>query len=237
MIKIFASHQLQPGTEYSPGPYNLHHLKVMRVLPGDEILIGDSSEKELVARIKDNFSAEIIKESSRHAAPARKITLFAALLKKQKYEDLIFKCSQIGINEIYPVVTSRTIKTLKKNSMEKVYERWNKKARHGAELSMREKIPSIECPVEFADALKIYKSKRFDNGIFLYEEEKKERYIKQSDLKNYMALFVGPEGGFTSAEAAAAAETGLLTRTLGKLVFDSEVACISAAAVLLCRND
>ncbi len=237
MIKIFTSRLLHPGAEYTPGPYNLHHLKVMRVMPGDEILIGDSREKEYVARVKNNLSAEVIKESLRGAAPSRSVTLFAALLKKQKYEDLIFKCSQIGISEIYPVITSRTVKTLKKTSFDKIYDRWNKKARHGAELAMREKIPSINNPVEFSGALEVYKKKRFDCGIFLYEEEKSEHYIRMSDLKNNMALFAGPEGGFTPFEAGAAVENGLLSRTLGKLVLDSEVACISAAAVILCQGN
>ncbi|MGM0567724.1 MAG: RsmE family RNA methyltransferase [Elusimicrobiota bacterium] len=236
MIKIFTGEKLFPGDRFKPDEYNLHHLKVLRVKPGELLYLGDASGEELIGRVKNNFAIDVMRKSKRLAFPARKVTLFASLLKKKKYEELLFTCSQIGVSEFVPLITERTVKNVKKTSKNKTYQRWIKKVRHGAELSMREKIPELKDPLNYKQALEEYKKRGFKSGFFLYEKEKEESFIKKSDLSCNMAFFIGPEGGFTSREAEEAKNAGLKIRTLGKLILDTQTACIAALGAALCMD-
>jgi 16S rRNA (uracil1498-N3)-methyltransferase len=240
MIKIFVDKAIKAGDVIEIVGANHHHLQVVHVDVEDEILVGAGNFGEYIAQVisvtKKGYTVKIKSKSQENVIPVRKITLYISLPKKKKLEDIIFKCTQVGISEFIPMTTSRTIKKIKEKNMEKILDRWKKKARYGAELSGRKIIPSIKNIINFNDAVKDYRDKKFDSGILFWEEEGNNNYITENDLSDKMAVFIGPEGGFSETETNYAKDNGLKIRSMGKLVMDVETACIAASALVLCTG-
>jgi len=235
MTKIFVERALANGDEIELGDFNLKHLRVIKTVPGDTILIGDINSKEFKASVTEISSRKcrikIEQENSNIPSPERHITMYICLPKKNKLEDIVYKCSQIGVSRFVPVVSSRTEKKIK--DPEKLYIRMLKKARSGAELSKRERIPEIGRLLSFRQSIDDYRSGSYESGIIFWEEEK-ENYISLDELTSGIAVFIGPEGGFSRHEIDIAKEAGLNVKSLGRLVMDVETASAAASAVLLC---
>jgi 16S rRNA (uracil1498-N3)-methyltransferase len=244
MTKIFVNQSLTAGQVIRIQDSNHHHLQVIRISPGDILLVGDSDFKEFEAEVtscgKKFYELEIKKESQLLLKPSVETDLYISIPKKYKLEDIIFRCSQIGVSRFIPIISSRTIKRMTAENFERIRDRLHKKAVHGSEISGRADIPEIKDIVSFEKAvenLNITDDSAGDSAAILFwEEEKKGIYISDRDIKEKMFIFIGPEGGFTPEEIGLAKEKGIMIRTLGKLVFDVETACIAGTASILCRE-
>ncbi len=268
MIKIFIAQPLSVGKLFKIDGANHHHLVVIRIRKGDTILVGDNNFNEFIAEVikveKRSYELKVEKKYSSLKTPARDVHMYISIPKKRKFEDIIYKCTQLGVNRFVPVLSARTekriqrgkdfikrgrtLRSVKKNDKGLSFflpmrertqtgsgaNRWKKKVRYGSELSARQSIPKIDFVMSFNEALKDFSFGKFNSGIFFWEEAGIENYVKNEDISKKIALFIGPEGGFESNEAAQAKESGLRIRSLGKLVMDVETASISAAALMLC---
>ena len=236
MIKVFLDESISPAQILRVYGDNARHLKVLRVLPGERIIAGGECGAEYFARViereKGWVDIEIENLSPPVRKPARKVTVFSAIPKNNRFEDIVFRCTQTGVFEFIPVITARTERRI--NNPSRFFERCRKKARHGAEISGRSKIPRI-CPlISYPEALRLYINSDYDAGILFWEEEKGQSHILPEDYMDTVAVFIGPEGGLTGEEVCAGKDAGLQIRSLGPLVMDVETACISASALLLC---
>jgi 16S rRNA (uracil1498-N3)-methyltransferase len=240
MIKIFVDEALEAGRVLEIKGDNHQHLKVIRIEVEEEILIGDINFNEYVAEVisitKKGYTVSVKKASAQNLVPSRKVILYISLPKRKKFEDIIFKCTQVGVSEFVPMVSSRTIKNLKDKDFDRILGRWKKKARYGAELSGRKTIPVISDKIlSFKEALEDFKKKNAGSGI-LFWEENTGIFVSENDLAGDMAVLIGPEGGFSEEEVREAKDYGFKIRTMGKLVMDVETACVAAASTLLCRG-
>lgn len=235
MIKIFIDRPTCSGKEELISGENAHHLKVLRVHPEETILLGVPGKKEFYASIvrfsKEGVYLSVKEPTSEVREPLREVALFAALPKNNKYEDIVFRCSQLGVSEFYPILTSRTEKKVK--SSEQFYRRCKMKARHGSEISGRSSVPQIKEIISYSSALKLFKESDYNSAILFWEEEESSKNISFKDLSEKMAIFIGPEGGWSTEEIKEAMRAGLKIRSLGPLIMDVETACISANALLL----
>lgn len=236
MTKIFVDEPLAIEKVLEINGDNHHHLQVVKTLAGDEILIGDEKFNEFKAEVinvtKKNYVVKIKTRTYKVLRPIRDVTLYVSLPKRKKFEDIIFKCTQAGVSEFVPFISSRTIKKIKDK---KVIERWKKKARYGAELCGRKCIPSVNEIISYEEAIYDFSERKFNSGILLWEE-KENKYISKNDMGIKMAVFIGPEGGFNNREVRLAIDNGIKIRSLGKLVMDVETACIAGVSLLLCQS-
>lgn len=239
MTKIFIDLPLKVGDNFKIKGNNYRHLSVLKKNIGEEILVGDNKFDEFKARIieitKKGYAARITTETQNMNVPIRYVTLYVSLPKKKKFEDIIFKCTQLGISEFIPIISYRTIKKIKNKNSDIEYTRWRKKALQGAELSCRKRIPSIGNVMNFKDALEDYYKKYVDSGVLLWEKSG-YKYISKNDFADKMAIFIGPEGGFSETEIKQAVKIGIKIRTLGNLIMDVETASIAGASVILCTG-
>jgi len=236
MIKLFAEGLLRSGLELDLDSYGNRHLRVIRAVPGDRIIIGDASGKAYRADITSlNGGCYTVRLGDRidTLKPVFRVDLFVALPKRDKMEDIIFKCTQLGVSEFIPVISSRTIKYINTRNRDRILDRWNKKARHGAELSHREKIPEIADPVSFDTALEIFSQRQYGSGFFFWEEYAISSLVHGNNLSD-TAVFIGPEGGWSPEEACGAENSGLRIKSLGPFILDVETACVAACALILC---
>lgn len=202
--------------------------KVLRKKAGNQIILLDNKCNEYLSEIKmltTNFLiAKILKTSKNQNEPENKIILYPSLIKISRFEWLLEKGTEIGISEFTPILTSHSeIKNFKK-------ERALKIIKEAAEQCERGLIPKLNEPKFFNDAVdKIEKDAVFldRSGIPI------SSVINELKNKEFISIFVGPEGGWTIKEMNLAQNKNLKIISLNQRVLRSETAAIAAASILL----
>ena len=223
---------------------DVNHIKnVLRMKPGDEIIICDSRGTDHHSKILslDNtkIEAEILSSGISEAEMDFRVHLFQGLPKKDKMEMIIQKSVELGVYEIVPVFTKRVIVKLDdKKKEETKLKRWQAISESAAKQSGRGMIPRIEACMSFKEALS-YASK-MNLVLIPYENAPNTR----EDMKEYLkriisiepdtdvAVFIGPEGGFEPGEVEEAVSKGAVPISLGKRILRTETAGIMLLSVL-----
>ena len=148
-------------------------------------------------------------------------------------ELIIQKCVELGVCRIVPVNTERCIVKLDKNKEKKKIERWQKISESAAKQCGRGIIPEVGQVMSFKEAVE--EAAKMDGAAIPYELEEK-RGLKEF-LSGYrgesLAVFIGPEGGFSVDEINAAVSCKVLTITLGKRILRTETAGLCTIANIL----
>jgi len=230
-----------------------HIVTVLRMKKGDELDIFDGSGKEFRVRILEidrlgglpKITAGIIAQKRVERDPNLKITLFQSIPKGNKLDFIIQKSTEIGVSEIVPVITERTIVRVdSKRSKERAF-RWQKIAQEAAKQSGRNTVPKVGPILDFSQALNQFSERRPHTGIIAWELEDKNHLrevLKGSvgvAVSNFaLSVFVGPEGGFTAEEVERARRAGVVPVSLGYRMLRTETAglAISIAALYESRD-
>lgn len=217
-----------------------HIVNVLRLKIDDEIEVCSGDGLDYLCKIDDiaetnkQVTATIIDCFDNITEPNIKITLYQGLPKAEKMELIIQKCVELGINEIIPVSTDRSIVKLSGKEDKKI-SRWNKISETASKQSKRGKIPNIGKPLNFKEAIE--HSKVNDKNIIPYEKEKENSLKKicedfREDTKS-IGIFIGPEGGFSDKEIELAKNSNIIPITLGKRILRTETAGFITTAILL----
>lgn len=237
MAKFFISNNLIKDNKIFLDGENANHIiNSLRCKIGEEIEISSGDGYDYICKIeeinKNSVIAKIIDCFGNESEPKTKITLYQGLPKSEKMELIIQKCVELGIDEIVPVNTDRTIVKLVGKEDKKIV-RWNKISEAAAKQSRRGKIPAILPILNFSDAIK--QANKNSLNIIPYEKEKSntiKSIIKQFN-GNSIGIFIGPEGGFSEKEIALAVENNITPITLGKRILRTETAGFITTAILL----
>lgn len=149
----------------------------------------------------------------------KNVTLYLAILKRENFELVVQKATEIGVTRIVPIITEHTIKTGLK------YERLEKIAQEAAEICGRNSITEIAPTLKFKDAL--VDCKNTDHQIIF--DITGESFAKINDKS--ISLFIGPEGGFTEKEIQEAKENNINVCSMGNLMLRGETAAIIASFI------
>lgn len=215
----------------------VHISRVLRGKAGDILTVCDGKGNDYTAEITSvsdkSVTLEIKETFVTKSEPSVRITLYQGLPKGDKMETIIQKCVELGVCGIVPVNTERCIVKIDKNKENKKMERWRKIAESAAKQSGRGIIPSMGQVVSFENALK--EASSMDGAVIPYELEEK------NGLKSFLdgfkgeslAVFIGPEGGFSIDEIEKAVKSGVVPVTLGKRILRTETAGMAAVANIL----
>ena len=218
---------------------DVSHIKnVLRLNKGNEIDISDSSSWEYKARIEsvDNneVKAKILDKQRFYREPSRKITLFQSLPKQKKMDEIIQKSIELGVSEIIPVFTSRSIID-SGTDMDKKVERWKRIAGETVKQCQRGRIPQIIPPISFAHMVKYLAA--YDLILFPYENETETNIkgcLRHLDTDpEQIAIIIGPEGGFSDSEAKELIEHNAHSVSLGKTILRTETAGPASVAMVM----
>lgn len=222
------------------GP-DVNHIKnVLRMKPGDEIIICNGQGKDcycIINKVSEGvISCEIQSEQSTGTELNSRITLFQGLPKKDKMELIIQKAVELGVHEIIPVMTKRVIVKLEdKKKEEKKLERWQAIAEGAAKQSNRGMIPKVKPVMSFEEAVRMAGS--MDFCILPYENARGMQHTRElmQELPKYntIGVFIGPEGGFEEAEVERAKLNNIHPITLGKRILRTETAGLAALAMMV----
>lgn len=221
------------------GPDVKHISRVLRLKPGDVVTIATGNGREFDAVIKvitgKEVVCDIIDEKTVSTEPPVRVILYQGLPKGEKMELVIQKSCELGVSRIVPVICERTVVKLDGKKAEDRRERWQRVAEEAAKQSRRTNIPEVALPVPFALALEQMAPEDF--ALMPWEEENAvgiSPLLKGYKGKNSaIAVFIGPEGGFTQEEAALARSRGIRPVSLGPRILRTETAGIAAVAIIL----
>ena len=163
-----------------------------------------------------------------------KIYLFQGLPKADKLELIIQKSVELGVYQVIPVETKRSIVKLDEKKAKAKTARWQQISEAAAKQSKRGIIPEIKEPMSFASALQM--AEAMDVKLIPYElaegMEKTRSLIESVKPGQSIAIFIGPEGGFDEAEVEAAKQAGIEPITLGRRILRTETAPLAILAWL-----
>lgn len=216
-----------------------HITKVLRLRAGDTIIISDGEKYEYECSIKSqnkkSVVCSIINKREIISEPPLKVHLYQGIPKGTKFDLIIQKCTELGIETIIPVDTERVVVRLRgDNDISNKITRWRRIAEEAAKQSGRGVVPSVSEPLMFKDAIERFKE--YDLVIMPYEKENTiglKQILQARYNINNAAIFIGPEGGFSPGEVCMAEEAGAVAVTLGPRILRTETAGFTCLACLM----
>jgi 16S rRNA (uracil1498-N3)-methyltransferase len=207
--------------------------------PGDQIIVLDNTGYEYAVAItelaRQRAVGRITDKQPAQGEPRTQITVYQALLAREKFEWVVQKCTEVGVTRFVPVVTERSIVRRPQAITPARLARWRTIVTEAAEQSGRGRIPQLERPINFADALAGLGA--FDRRLIASPQATGSslRELLQAGRTEAVAiaLLIGPEGGFSDEEVAAACEKGAVAMSLGKRILRTETAAVVASALIL----
>ena len=216
-----------------------HLVKVLRLRKGDEIeLINGQGglASGVIHDIAKTSALIVLREVSwMRASSDPRITLACAIPKKSKFETIIEKCTELGVDRIVPLITERTEFMGEGERVEKKTERFARVALNAAKQCKRLWFPVIDAPMPFARAVEELSSVEaalfipWLEGERLSLREAMARSLGRTDVKD-IVFFIGPEGDFTPEEVKLALQANAVPVSLGENVLKVDTAAMAVVA-------
>ncbi len=224
-------------------PHEIHHIKdVLRLKKGSLIQIFNAKSQQADAIIEQINEAAIqvrLKTVKHNEGTQAKIILACAPPKKGKFEFIIEKCTELGVDEIIPLKTKRTEVVFKEDKIGPKLRRFEAVAVNAAKQSKRSKVPHIHPMTSLPRVLQTLDPDGLHLFPSLHHHPKHiADVLLKADKQKPVTIFIGPEGDFTPDEVELAVKHGCVPVSLGDTVLKVETAAIAAVALVkfLCRN-
>ena len=223
---------------------DLNHMKnVLRMKPGEVVLISDGTGKDYNCQVETYTEGEgileILSENEDSRELPSRIWLFQGLPKSDKMEVIIQKAVELGAAGVIPVATRNAVVKLDAKKAESKVRRWQAIAESAAKQSKRSYIPQVGAVMSLKEAFSYIEEQKFDLCMIPYELEKGMDGTKQvlSRLASgqQIAVFIGPEGGFDEEEIRLALEKNVIPVSLGKRILRTETAGPAILALLMMK--
>jgi 16S rRNA (uracil1498-N3)-methyltransferase len=210
-----------------PVPDEISHQvsRVLRLRDGDQITLLDGLGAEVHCRLEGS-ECVVVERRQAGGEPSHQLVVWQALLKGDHLEPMIRHGTELGIARFGLFVSERCI--VRELSPRRL-ERLRAIAREAAEQSERGIVPPVDEPIVFEKALQAAAS----GSVLLFERHEGKRL---SEMEAPVSVFIGPEGGFSPDEVAAAERAGLAIAGLGPRILRSETVAVAAAAAILSRT-
>jgi len=207
-----------------------HIVQVLRMQNGEQLQLTDGKGSLFTAEITDNnrkrCTVSII-QTINQQRPTAKISIAISLVKNSsRFEWFLEKATEIGINEIIPLICTRTEKQHFR------HERMNGILISAMLQSQQSWLPLLHEPVKYADA--VTKATQQQKFIAHCEDENNKIQLSTQPINepSNKLILVGPEGDFTTTEIQLALQHGFIPVALGNTRLRTETAGIAAATLL-----
>jgi 16S rRNA (uracil1498-N3)-methyltransferase len=229
--RFFVDH-IQDGMAELRGDEARHLTRVLRVETGQRFEISDNRAAYLaeVAEAHGELVVFRVIEPIESPFVAVRLTLVAAIVKFDRFEWIVEKATELGVERILPMEAERTDKGLFEASHKRA-ERWKRIARESSQQARRVSVPEILPSVRFASAV----AEQADYRYFLEESDAPpilRQLPERRTSTDHVALMLGPEGGWTDGERRSAADAGWQAVSLGPLILRAETAAAAALAIV-----
>ncbi len=234
MQRFFVTQIEQERAIFSP--QQAHQISVvLRMQLGQQVVVLDNLGWEydavLVEVGRKRATAVISNKRPVANEPTCELTLYQAMLKRDKFEWVLQKGTEIGVTRFVPIITQRTVAQFKPNKI----TRWRKIITEAAEQSGRGRLPELTLPMSLENAFMQVGASTL--GVIPWVGATgatiRSTIANQESVPDSMALFIGPEGGFGEEEVDNGRLHSIIPVTLGKRILRAETAAVVASALIL----
>ncbi len=220
-----------------------HYLRgVLRSRRGNRFVAVDPSGRECEVLVEGFAGGEvrgrIVSISQAPAESALQLELYQALLKHGNFELVLQKGTELGVTRFVPTVTERTVPRPVEERVEGRGERWDRIVGEACRQCGRNLPPTVGPPLDWPQALAEFRTSGAV-GVIPYEEmagegpDKLREALRAAERPRRLALFIGPEGGFSAQEVQQAREAGVVPVSMGPRILRAETAAIAACAIAI----
>ncbi len=195
------------------------------------------------------------------------VALYAAVPKGRRFDLVVEAATELGADTITPLLTGRSVVTLAERDISARLERWKRITIAAAKQCLRSTLPLLNWPVRFldvaatsspgrsarrrpegrtvplADSQPCARMRAGDAVFAIFACLDRDSLPIQNVLQDVpdsaqeIRAYIGPEGGFTPEETAAARNAGFRLASLGENTLRTETAAIAALSVIVCSLD
>ena len=231
ITRIFTAQELHAGARVSLEQAASRHLrKVLRLQTGRTVLLFDGSGNDYEAELTDaggqNCTLQILRLVSTEAEPALSIHLGIGISRGERMDYAIQKSVELGVGEITPLLSSRSMVRLDADRRHKRILHWLGVIRGACEQSGRSRLPRLHPPAALSDWLSGHRG-----GLLLYHRAA-DTLATLPHPGRPLNLLIGPEGGLSESERMLALEAGFNAVRLGPRILRTETAPIAALAAI-----
>jgi 16S rRNA (uracil1498-N3)-methyltransferase len=205
---------------------SLHASRVLRLKPNDEICLLDGTGTgfhALINSVVHDRVSGVIREKKHGLGENRiSIILAPAMIKRDRFEILLEKATELGVNEIHPLVLDRCVKkTINTNRCQKIVTASAKQCR-------RSRFPVVKDPKDLETWINTI------NGPCIAGSLNGEKTISQLNLGvgQPIHIIIGPEGDFSDQEIKKMKKAGVQFYSLGERRLRAETAALATLSVL-----
>ena len=210
-----------------------HHLgRVLRAQPGQlyELSNGQHVRLGRIEKVaRDRVEFVLLEDIPAHQ-PKLDLTLLLSIVKFDAFEWAIEKATELGVSTIIPLAAERSEKALLAAAAKRA-ERWNKILAEASQQSRRVRVSTLRSVAQPAQAF----AGSADSAMKIMLSEQADalpmrQVLTSGSVRTKAMLAIGPEGGWTDGEFAAANASGFREASLGKLILRTETAVSAGLA-------
>jgi 16S rRNA (uracil1498-N3)-methyltransferase len=218
-----------------------HLLDVLRAKPGDRVTVFDGEGQELTCTVAEAGKSSVtLQVVQRHRTPPLpyRLVLAQAVPKARSMDVILQKATELGVQQIVPLLSDRTVVQLEAGDFAAKLDRWRQITIEAAKQCGANWLPVVESPQRPDE---FFRGARHTDLALIGSLQPDALQLPQIlndftlDSKTRArsaTIVIGPEGDFTPAELAAARSAGFRPLSLGPLVLRSETAAIYALSIL-----
>jgi 16S rRNA (uracil1498-N3)-methyltransferase len=235
---MITSRSIRDGYASFDGDLFNHMVRVLRMSPGDDVLLVDEKGNEHQGVI-DQVAKEWVAVKILSATQARvtetgtpRLTICQAIPKGDKIDLILQKGTELGVHDFWLFGGRRSVVQVRENQRTTKLERWNRITAEAARQCERSSIPAVTW---FPTAAEASDASNHELRLLLWEDE------HDRNLRNTLAVgaqpasvivSIGPEGGFDPLEVLQFARQGFQSISLGSRILRTETAAIAITAIL-----
>lgn len=235
MRRFFFDPESRKGdTLFLPEEESHHLTKVLRLPAGSEIELLDGEGtvyRAIIVALGRRVEARIDGIVARDAGAGKSVWVGQGILKGEKMDTVVQKCTELGVSRFSPFASSRCQGKADAGQSRKRHERWQRIGLAACKQCQRPRLMQMDFPTNLPDLL---------GGVdtplrLLFWEEEKEVHLQDIpalSTAQSVVLLLGPEGGFSRQEVDLARQSGWLTVSLGERILRAETATLTAVSII-----
>jgi 16S rRNA (uracil1498-N3)-methyltransferase len=237
MRRFFIPPEQLRSTQILLAGEDAHHLRnVLRLGPGDTIVVFDGTGVEYTARIVSLDQGQVRLELQERLTDTRESPLTIALaqgyLKDKKMDELVRRLTELGVQHYIPFMARRSVATPDEGRSRARTQRWRKISQEAVKQCRRSRTMIIAAPTPFSEVLDL--AEPYDLRLIFWQGDggKALNALPVVAKPHRVFLLIGPEGGFEAEEVSTAQQHGFVAVHMGPRTLRAETATVAACTLV-----